>query len=94
MSGTCVDGQDGEQSGQGEVQAGDAGGDQRAKQRASGSAGDPVQVHEYLQPQDSSAGPGPGLLRDGERICLIGEGEGAVGLAGDAPYPVQGNDSV
>jgi hypothetical protein len=76
-----VDGQDGEQGGHGEVQAGQARGDERSQRGAGGRSGDPVGVDPGLQPQDAPAGPGPGPLAGGEGVSLVGQREGAVGLA-------------
>jgi hypothetical protein len=76
-----VDGQDGEQGGHGEVQAGEARGDDRSQRGAGGRSGDPVGVDGGLQPQDAPAGPGPGAPAGGEGVGLVGQREGAVGLA-------------
>jgi hypothetical protein len=76
-----VDGQDGEQGGHGEVQAGEARGDERSQRGSGGRSGDPVGVNGSLQPQDAPAGPGPGARAGGEGVGLVGQREGAVALA-------------
>jgi hypothetical protein len=85
-----VDRQDGEQGGHGEVQTGDVRGDDRSQRGAGGRSGHPVGVDECLQAQDAPAGPGPGCLAGGEGVGLVGQRESAVGLAGFALHPVQG----
>jgi len=84
-----VDRQDGEQGGHGEVQAGDVRGNDRSEHGAGGRSGHPVGVHGCLHPQDAAAGPGPGRAAGGEGISLVGQREGAVGLAGRAGDLVQ-----
>jgi hypothetical protein len=85
-----VDRQDGEQGGHSEVQTGDVRRDDRSQRGAGGRSGHPVCVDECLQPQDAPAGPGPGRLAGGEGVGLVGQREGAVGLAGLALHPAQG----
>jgi len=84
-----VNRQDGEQGGHGEVQAGDVRGDDRSQRGAGRRPGHPVGVDGCLQPQDPPAGPGPGGVAGGEGVGLVGQREGAVGLAGLAPHLVQ-----
>jgi len=89
-----VDRQDGEQGGHGEVQAGDVRGNGRSEHGAGGCSGHPVGVHGCLHPQDAAAGPVPGGAAGGEGtggegIGLVGQREGAVGLAGRAGDLVQ-----
>jgi hypothetical protein len=85
-----IDRQDGEQGGHGEAQAGDVHGDERSQPGAGGRPGHPVGMDGRLQPQDAPAGPGPRRAAGGEGVGLVGQREGAVGLAGPALHLVQG----